>query len=131
MVFNKNVLIGLMSILLISCSYFEKDKGKIIINNESPYLISDVRVKYTSSERVDLIGDLPSNSSYRYAIQYTSYEDSISINYTDKNKKTYSRSAVPYAASYDKKRYTFTIRSERSIQQDEIALIRLVMDVRH
>ena len=72
MVFNKNVLIGLMSMLLISCSYFEKDKGKIIINNESPYLISDVRVKYTSSKRVDLIGDLPPNSSYRYAIQYCS-----------------------------------------------------------
>ena len=110
MVFNKNVLIGLMSMLLISCSYFEKDKGKIIINNESAYLISDVRVKYTSSKRVDLIGDLPPNSSYRYAIQYTSYEDSISIDYTDQDKNTYSRDAVPYAASYDKERYTFTIR---------------------
>lgn len=110
MVSTKNVLIGLMSVLLISCSYFEKDKGKIIISNETPYLISDVRVKYTSSKRVDLIGDLPPNSSYRYAIQYTSYEDSISINYTDKNQKTYSRNAVPYAASYDKERYTFAIR---------------------
>lgn len=99
-----------MSMLVISCSYFEKDKGKIIISNETPYPISDVRVKYTSSKRVDLIGDLPPNSSYSYAIQYTSYEDSISINYTDKNKKTYSRSAVPYAASYDKERYTFDIR---------------------
>lgn len=110
MVFNNNVLIGLMSILLISCSYFEKDKGKIIINNESPYLLSDVRIKYTSSKRMDLIGDLPPNSSYSYAIQYTSYEDSISIDYTDQNKKTYSRSAVPYAAAYDKERYTFDIR---------------------
>lgn len=54
--------------LVISCSYFEKDKGKIIISNETPYPISDVRVKYTSSKRVDLIGDLPPNSSYSYAI---------------------------------------------------------------
>ena len=110
MVFNKNILITLISVLLISCSYFEKDKGKIVISNETPYLISDVRIKYTSSKRVDLIGDLPPNSSYSYVIQYTSYEDSISINYTDKDKKTYSRGAVPYAASYDKERYTFDIR---------------------
>lgn len=99
-----------MSVFLISCSYFEKDKGKIIISNETPYLISDVRIKYTSSKRVDSIGDLPPNSSYSYAIQYTSYEDSISINYTDKNKNTYSKSAVPYAASYDKERYIFDIK---------------------
>lgn len=96
--------------LVISCSYFEKDKGKIIISNETPYLISNVRVKYTSSKKVDLVGGLPPNSSYIYAIQYTSHEDSISISYTDKNKKTYSRSAVPYAAAYDKERYTFDIR---------------------
>ena len=110
MVFNKNILIGLTSVLLISCSYFEKDKGKIIINNETPYLVSNVSIKYTSSKRVDLIGDLPANSSYSYAIQYTSYEDSISINYTDDNKKTYSKKIVPYVASYDKERYTFNIR---------------------
>ena len=110
MVFNKNILITLMSVLLISCSYFEKDKGKIIINNETPDVMSDVRVKYTSAKRVDLIGDLPPNSSYRYAVQYTSYEDSIFISYTDKNKKTYSRMAVPYAAAYDKERYTFDIK---------------------
>ena len=108
MVFNKNILIGLTSVLLISCSYFEKDKGKIIINNETPYLVSNVSIKYTSSKRVDLIGDLPANSSYSYAIQYTSYEDSISINYNDKN--TYSKNIVPYVASYDKERYTFNIR---------------------
>ena len=110
MVFNKNVLIGLMSMLLISCSYFEKDKGKIIISNKTPYLISDVSIKYTTSKRVDFIRDLQPNSSYSYSIKYTSYEDSISINYTDKNKNTYSRNAVPYAASYDKERYTFDIK---------------------
>lgn len=110
MVFNKNVLIGLMSMLLISCSYFEKDKGKIIISNKTPYLISDVSIKYTTSKKVDFIKDLPPNSSYSYSIKYTSYEDSISIDYTVQNKKTYSRSAVPYAASYDKERYTFDIK---------------------
>ena len=99
-----------MSVLLISCSYFEKNKGKIIMNNETPYLISDVHIKYTISKRVDLIGGLPPNSSYSYAIRYTNYEYSIFINCTDKNKKTYSRSAVPYAASYDKERYTFDVR---------------------
>ena len=109
MVFNKNILIGLTSVLLISCSYFEKDKGKIIINNETPYLVSNVSIKYTSSKRVDLIGDLPANSSYSYAIQYTSYEDSISINYTD-NNKTYSKNIVPYVASYDKEHHTFNIK---------------------
>ena len=66
--FNKSVLMILMSMLLISCSYFEKDKGKIIINNESPYLVSDVRIKYTTSKRVDLVGDLPPNSSYSYVM---------------------------------------------------------------
>lgn len=99
-----------MSLLLTSGSYFEKDKGKIIINNETPHLISDVRIKYTTSKTVDLIRDLPPNSSYSYAIQYTNYEYLISINYTDKNEKTYSRSAVSYAVSYDKERYTFDIR---------------------
>ena len=109
MVFNKNILIGLTSVLLISCSYFEKNKGKIIINNETPYLVSNVSIKYTSSKRVDRIGDLPANSSYSYDIQYTSYEDSISINYTD-NNKTYSKKIVPYVASYDKERHTFNIK---------------------
>lgn len=110
MVFNKNILIGLINVLLISCSYFEKDKGKIIINNKSPYLISNVSIKYTSSKRVDLIGDLPANSSYSYTIQYTNYEDSISISYTDKDKKAYFKNIVPYAASYDKECYTFNIK---------------------
>lgn len=110
MVFNKNILIGLIIVLLTSCSYFENDKGKIIIKNESPYLISNVSIKYISSKRVDMIGDLPANSSYSYAIQYTSYEDSIYINYTDKDKKIYSQNIVPYAASYNKERYIFNIK---------------------
>lgn len=110
MVFSRNTLIGLISVLLISCSYFEKDKGKIIINNESPYLVSNVSIKYTSSKRADLIGDLPAKSSYSYAIRYTGYEDSISINYIDKDKKAYFKNIVPYAVSYDKEHYTINIK---------------------
>ncbi|WP_227677930.1 hypothetical protein [Psychrobacter frigidicola] len=107
---NKNVLIGLMSLLLISCSYFEKDKGKIIINNESADLVSKVRIEYTSAKRVDLIGELPPNSSYKYAIEYTTFEDSIYIYYTDKDKKVHSENVVPYAATYNKERYIFNIK---------------------
>lgn len=110
MTVNKKILIGMMSMLLVSCSFFDKDRGKIIVNNTSPYLVSDVSFKYTSSKRVDVIGDLPANSSYRYTLNYADHEDSVSISYTDKDKKIHTENVVAYGGKYDKKKYVFTIK---------------------
>ena len=106
---NKSFLLVLISVFLISCTSFESDKGKIIINNKSPYLVSDVTIEYESAGKVDSIGDIASNSSYKYTIQYTDAEDSININYTDRNKKKHSANVVPYAGKYDKQKYQFDI----------------------
>ncbi len=109
MVMNKGFLLVLISVFLISCTPYESDKGKIIINNKSPYLVSDVNIEYKSAGKIDPIGDIASNSSYKYTIQYTDAEDSININYTDSNKKRHSANVVPYAGKYDKQKYQFDI----------------------
>lgn len=110
MTVNKRVFIGLMSILLASCSFFDRDKGKIIVNNISPYPVSDVSFKYTSSKRVDVIGDLPAALSYKYTLNYADHEDSVYISYIDKDKKNHTENVVPYGGKYDKKKYVFTIK---------------------
>ena len=96
--------------LLMSCSYLEKNKSVIIITNESQYLVTDIVVNYTSSIRTDLIGDLPANTSYKYTLQHSDSEDSIYIGYIDKNKEIHFESVIPYGGKYDKKQYTFNIR---------------------
>lgn len=110
MTFNKKVFVGLMGILLVSCSFFDKDRGKIIVSNISHYPVSDLSFKYTSSKRVDVIGDLSANSSYRYTLNYADYEDSVSISYVDKDKKNHIKNVVPYGGKYDKKKYVVTIK---------------------
>ena len=110
MVFKQNILIGLMSVLLISCSYLERNESVIIINNESPYLVSDVVVNYTSSIRTDLVGDLLANTSYKYTLKHSDSKEAIYIGYIDKNKKIHFESVIPYGGKYDKKQYTFNIR---------------------
>jgi len=110
MVFNKSVLIGLMSLLLISCTSFEQNKGEIIINNQSPYPVSEVSIEYKSSKRVDLIGGIAPNSIYTYTLEYYNSEDSVYVNYTDKDKVIHSDNVVPYGGKYDKKTYTFNIK---------------------
>ena len=110
MVFDKSVLIGLMSMLLMSYTSFEQNKGKIIINNQSPYPVSEVSVKYKSSERVDLIGDIAPNSMYTYTLEYSDSEESVYVNYTDKDKVIHSDNVVSYGGKYDKKTYTFNIK---------------------
>ena len=109
MIMNKSFLLVLISIFLISCAPFESDKGKIIINNKSPYLITDVNIEYEAAGKIDSIGNIASNSSYKYTIQYTDAEDTININYIDRHKKKHSANVVPYAAKYDKQKYQFDI----------------------
>lgn len=99
-----------MSIILTSCSYLEKNKSVIIINNESPYLVTDVIVGYTASIRTDLVGDLPANTSYKYTLKRSKSEDAIYIGYIDRNKEIHFESVIPYGGKYDKKQYTFDIR---------------------
>ena len=110
MVFDKSVLICLTSVLLMSCTSFEQNKGEIIINNQSPYPVSEVSIEYKSSERVDLIGDIAPNSIYTYTLEYSNSEDSVYVNYTDKDKVIHSDNVVPYGGKYDKKTYTFNIK---------------------
>ena len=109
MVMKKYFLLILIGIFLISCTPFESDKGKIIINNKSPYLITDVNIEYEAAGKIDSIGNIASNSSYKYTIQYTDAEDSININYIDRHKKKHSANVVPYAGKYDKQKYQFDI----------------------
>ncbi|MCK4087716.1 hypothetical protein HCY58_11730 [Acinetobacter radioresistens] len=110
MIFNKTILIALTSVALISCASSKEDKGTITINNKSPYPVSEVSVEYKSSNKKDSIGNLEPNASYKYEIKYSNTEDSIYINYLDRNKKYHSELVVPYSAKYDKQTYTFDIK---------------------
>ena len=109
-IFNKFFLAFLAGMFLISCTYFKQNKGEIIINNQTPYPVSEVSVKYKSSERVDLIGVIAPNSIYTYTLEYSDSEESVYVNYTDKDKVIHSDNVVPYGGKYDKKTYTFNIK---------------------
>ena len=106
-------ILGMMALMLTACTANpqepNQEKGTIVINNDSDYLLSDVKVKYTSAKRVDVLGNLPAHTSYTYDIHYTDYEDSISIHYTDHEQRPHSITAVPYAGKYDKQRYVVTL----------------------
>lgn len=110
MVFSPYFLVTLIAVCAISCTPFEQDKGKIVINNQSPDLISAVSIEYNSSQKVDLIGDIPANASYRYTLEYSDTEDSVDINYTDKASITHSENVVPYGGKYDEQTYTINIK---------------------
>ena len=99
----------LISLFLLSCTPMEEKKGVITIHNNSTDAVSDVTVKYTSSEKEAVIGKLNATGTYHYDINYLDSEDSIHISYVDKDQKHHTISAVPYAASYDKQHYTVTI----------------------
>lgn len=109
MTFNKGILLGIGSLFLVACSPMQKDEGTITVYNKTDSPVYNVNFKYTTSKRVDAIGDLAPNASYKYKIHYSDTEDSISINYTDKDKKLHSESVVPYSAKYDKESYIFNI----------------------
>ena len=100
--FIKKIFLSVASIFIIACSPIEKDHGIISVNNKTDKPVYNVNFKYTHSKRIDFIGDLEPNASYQYEIHYSDTEDSISINYTDKDKKNYSESVVAYSAKYDK-----------------------------
>ena len=110
MTFNKGILLGVVSIFIVACSPMENDNGTITVNNKTDSPVYNVNFKYKTSKRVDVIGDLAPNASYKYQIQYSDTEDSISINYTDKDKKLHSESVVAYSAKYDKENLIFDIK---------------------
>lgn len=104
------LFILLIDSLIAACVPFEKDKGTITVTNKTSEPVYNIYFKYQTSKRVDLIGDLPAKTSYKYAIKYSSIEDSITINYTDKDKKFHTASVVAYSARYDKDRFIFDIK---------------------
>lgn len=110
MTFNKGILLGVVSIFIVACSPMEKDNGTITVNNKTDSPVYNVNFKYKTSKRVDVIGDLAPNASYKYQIHYSDTEDSISINYTNKDKKLHSESVVAYSAKYDKENLIFDIK---------------------
>ena len=103
------VMLGVLALLLTAYTIHSQEKGIIIINNDSDYLLSDVKVKYTSAKRVDALGNIPAHTSYTYKIHYTDAEDSIHIHYIDHEQQPHSITVVPYAAKYDKQRYTINL----------------------
>lgn len=100
-----SVVMGIMVLFLAACSVNPQEKGTIVFNNNSDYLLSDVKVKYTNNKRVDVLGDLPAHTSYTYKIHYTDSEDSITVHYIDHAQRKKSITAVGYAAKYDRQRY--------------------------
>lgn len=92
------VMLGVLALLLTAYTIHSQEKGMIIINNDSDYLLSDVKVKYTSAKRVDALDNLPAHTSYTYDIHYTDHE-----------QRPRSITAVLYAGKYDKQRYVVNI----------------------
>lgn len=103
------VILCIMALFLAACSVNPQEKGTIVFNNNSDYLLSDVKVKYTNQERVDFLGDFPAHTSYTYKIHYTDSEDSITMHYLDHAQRKQSITAVGYAAKYDRQRYVVDI----------------------
>ena len=103
------VMLGVLALLLTAYTIHSQEKGIIIINNDSDYLLSDVKVKYTSAKRVDALGNIPAHTSYTYKIHYTDAEDSIDLHYTDHRQVNHSQNVEPYAGKYDKQRYTINL----------------------
>lgn len=106
---NYGVILGFMVLFLAACSINPQEKGTIVLNNKSDYLLSDIKVKYTNSKRVDVLGDLPAYTSYTYKIHYTDSEDSITVYYMDHEQRKKSLTPVGYAAKYDRQRYVLNI----------------------
>lgn len=106
---NHNLMLGIVVLFLVACTTNSQEKGTIVINNNSDYLLSDIEVRYISAKRVDVLGDLSSHTSYTYEIHYTDAEDSIDLNYTDHRQVNHSQNVEPYAGKYDKKRYVIDI----------------------
>lgn len=107
----KSVLfILLINSLIAACVPFEKDKGIITVTNKTHEPVYNIYFKYQTSKRVDLIGNLPPKTFYKYAIKYSDIEDSITIHYTDKDKKIHTASVVAYSARYDKEHFIFDIK---------------------
>lgn len=100
----------LVNSLIAACIPFGKDKGTITVTNKTGEPIYNIYFKYQTSKRVDLIGNLPTEASYKYAIKHSDTEDSITINYMDKDKKFHTASVVAYSARYDKERFIFDIK---------------------
>ena len=110
MSFDKSILLGMTSIFILACSPMKKYNETITVNNTTDRPVYNVNFEYKTSKRVDVIGDLAPNASYKYQIQYSDTEDSISINYTDKDKKLHSESVIAYSAKYDKEDFIFDIK---------------------
>ena len=118
---NHGAVFVVLTLLLTACSADPQQhsqepnqkpsqkKGTIVISNDSAYLLSDIEVRYSSAKRVDALGDLPAHTSYSYDIHYTDTEDSIHIHYIDHEQQPHSITVVPYAAKYDKQRYTINL----------------------
>lgn len=98
------------TIILLSCTPIDEQKGIITIHNASPDTVSDVTVSYTNAARQDVIGTLAPDQRVDYTIHYSDNEDSIYVSYRDEDQVTHSIDAVPYAAKYDKQHYTVTIQ---------------------
>jgi hypothetical protein len=77
MTFNKGILLGVVSIFIVACSPMEKDNGTITVNNKTDSPVYNVNFKYKTSKRVDVIGDLAPNASYKYQIQLCTRQKKI------------------------------------------------------
>lgn len=104
-----STVLTFISISLLECTPIDERKGIITIHNNSPDTVSNVTAKYASSKKEDFIGKLDAAGTYYYEIEYADSEDSIRISYLDKDQKTHTLVAAPYAASYDKHHYTVRI----------------------
>ncbi|MEN6670377.1 hypothetical protein AAJP47_08380 [Psychrobacter sp. B38] len=109
--FKCSVTLGIIFLFLAACTanLQEQKKGIIVINNNSAYRLSDVKIIYESANSMDMLGGLSAHTTYEYEIQYSDFEDSITIYYTDHVQRPRSINAVPYAGKYDKQHYVVNL----------------------
>ena len=93
------VMLGVLALLLTAYTIHSQEKGMIIINNDSDYLLSDVKVKYTSAKRVDALDNLPAHTSYTYDIHYTDHEQRLDAFARDDKDHLTHHCAASFATS--------------------------------
>jgi hypothetical protein len=96
-------------LFLASCNIFDKD-SILTIQNNNKFIAKNVKLKYTSSQKVVDIGNIAPSAEYKYLIESPLQEDSIRLIYSDSRGVAHEYTVVAYLIKGTGEDYTFEIK---------------------
>lgn len=96
--------------LFLSGCDFLKNDSVLIIKNSSDFVVTDVKLLYSSSKKNVDVGNIAPSSIYKYLLDSPLQEDSIKISYKDTNKILHEDIAVAYMVKGSGEDYKFEIK---------------------